>query len=101
MTTKTYKEKLLAAGINAPAAEYLDNPGANGNTNIVTAQVNNLTGVITFSAGQSSVIMDQVATGYFCHLWAGSSSNGDGAIPDISGNLSPGVFASGLTKALA
>ena len=70
---------------------------------VVTAK-NGLNGGVELSAAGSSVLSTSdlnPSSGYFCHLWAGSSGNGDGYLPDISGALAHAQFAAGLTKALA
>lgn len=71
--------------------------------NLVTAETNPLTGGIEVSANgvnMNTLFADQVTDGYFCHLWAGSSGNGDAVIPDISGADRHGAFNTNMTKAL-
>lgn len=73
--------------------------------NLVTAQTNPLTGGIEKceSAGVNlnTIYSDQITDGYHCHLWSGSSGNGDGVVPDISGSGRHGTFNTNMTKALA
>ena len=71
---------------------------------VVEAKINPLTGRIKLLAdgtSLASVGIDGITSGYFCHLWAGSSGNGDGYLPDISGALAHAQFAASLTKAIA
>ena len=87
--------KLLAAN----AGFVLDNDESG---EVVTSQINSVTGVISCSAGGTNlntVFADQVTDGYFCHLWAGSSGNGDADIPDVSGAGRHGTFHTNMTKA--
>ena len=75
-----------------------------GGGGVVTAEVDPITGGIGLLANGTSLAsigIDGITSGYFCHLWAGSSGNGDGYIPDISGALAHAQFAAGLTKAIA
>lgn len=68
----------------------------------ITGKKNPVTGGISFSDDSlDSAIARKPSKGYFCHLWAGSSTNGDAVIPDISGNLAHGTLNTGHTKALA
>lgn len=63
-----------------------------------------LTGGIEVSAGSTNlrdVFASQVSGGYYCHLFAADSSNGDAVVPDISGAQAHGAFGSGMTKAIA
>ncbi len=71
---------------------------------VVRAKVNPLTGWIKLQANGEDILSTSdlnVSSGYFCHLWAGSSGNGDGYVPDLSGALAHAQFAAGLTKAIA
>lgn len=67
-------------------------------------KTNPLTGGIEVSAGSTNlkdIFASQVSSGYYCHLFAADSSNGDAVVPDISGAQSHGAFSSGMTKAIA
>lgn len=72
-----------------------------GKGNEVVAEAN-LTGGSALSAG--GVIIDEyqskISAGYHCHVFAGSSANGDGLIPDVSGNGNNATFNTNMTKAL-
>lgn len=84
--------------MTAGSADYTVVGGAD-----VTAVVGPLTGGIEFASpdGLDAEVARTPSSGYFCHLWAGSSSNGDGVVPDISGNQSNATFHTNMTKALA
>lgn len=91
-------DTVVAAGLTR---EYVENPFefmAN-----VRAETNPVTGGIEFASpdGLDAEVARTPSSGYFCHLWAGSSSNGDGLVPDISGNQSNATFHTNMTKALA
>lgn len=71
--------------------------------NLVNYETNPVTGGVEVSANgvnMNTLFADQVTDGYFCHLWAGSSGNGDAVIPDISGADRHGAFNTNMTKAL-
>lgn len=101
-TTLTLEAGLEADLVTRKCATYVSRPDQ-GITAEVFAQVNSSTGRIEVSANgvnMNTLFADQVTDGYFCHLWAGSSGNGDAVIPDISGADRHGAFNTNMTKAL-
>lgn len=94
--TKTYKEKLLDAGLGTMGAEYLANTGNHG-SNIVTANINNLTGGISLSAVGSQLV-NNPSKNYIACI-PGRQFVTSGVPKDLSDNASDGVFGASLTDA--